>query len=342
MPHVLWRSVRLLCALTLTAATIGLSPACSSPTAPSRPPSGTPSPQGPSPALSLTCPEGASGASSGGPVAVSYTAPVVSGGAWPQEVNCSPPSGSTFALGQTAVTCRATDAANQSVSCGFNVTVSLIPRLTRTRFLAFGDSFTAGEVTIPAAGATREGFPNFSLVVVAGVSYPTLLASMLRTRYTDQAWAVDVVNEGKPGEWAEDGAKRLTVAVRKYDPEVLLLLEGINDLSALGQPGVNRALLAIDTMAKEGRSRNARVFLATLPPNKPGPSAVATQILTAFNTGLRSIAAGEGAVLVDLNAALSGDVARYIGVDGMHPTEAGYRRIAEMFADAIRATLEVR
>jgi lysophospholipase L1-like esterase len=273
---------------------------------------------------------------------VTYTAPVVTGGVWPQEVSCSPPSGSTFALGQTAVTCRATDAANQSASCGFNVTVSLIPRLTRTKFLAFGDSFTAGEVAIPTAGTTRGGFSNFSLAVVPSMSYPTLLTTMLRTRYTEQAWAIDVVNEGKPGEWAEDGAKRLPTVIRKYDSEVLLLFEGLNDLSALGQAGVNRALLGIDTMAKEGRYRNARVFLATLPPNKPGPSAVATQHLTALNSGIRSIATGEGAVLVDLHAALNSDVSRYIGVDGLHPTEAGYRRRAEMFSDAIRATLEVR
>jgi lysophospholipase L1-like esterase len=272
---------------------------------------------------------------------VNYTAPVVTGGVWPQEVSCSPPSGSAFALGQTAVTCRATDAANQSASCGFNVTVSLIPRLTRTRFLAFGDSFTAGEVATPTAGMTRQGFPNFSLSVVASLSYPTLLTGMLRTRYTEQAFAIDVINEGKPGEWAQDGAKRLPIAMRQHNPEVLLLFEGLNDLSALGQQGVNRALLAIDTMAKEGRYRNARVFLATLPPNKPGPSAVATPLLTALNSGIRSIARGEGAVLVDLDTALTSDVSRYIGVDGLHPTEAGYRRIAEMFADAIRATLEV-
>jgi len=29
-----------------------------------------------------------------------------------------------------------------------------------------------------------------------------------------------------------------------------------------------------------------------------------------------------------------------IGIDGLHPTEAGYRRIAEVFAAAFTATLE--
>ncbi len=36
------------------------------------------------------------------------------------------------------------------------------------------------------------------------------------------------------------------------------------------------------------------------------------------------------------------DVFRYIGVDGLHPNEAGYTRIAELFFQAIQADLEVR
>jgi lysophospholipase L1-like esterase len=31
-----------------------------------------------------------------------------------------------------------------------------------------------------------------------------------------------------------------------------------------------------------------------------------------------------------------------IGADGLHPTEAGYRRIADVFLSAIRGALEVR
>ncbi len=38
-------------------------------------------------------------------------------------IPCVPPSGSTFPVGTTAVTCTATDAAGQTASCGFSVTV---------------------------------------------------------------------------------------------------------------------------------------------------------------------------------------------------------------------------
>jgi lysophospholipase L1-like esterase len=39
-------------------------------------------------------------------------------------------------------------------------------------------------------------------------------------------------------------------------------------------------------------------------------------------------------------AALATDLTRYIGVDGLHPTEAGYQRMADEFFVRIRATLE--
>jgi lysophospholipase L1-like esterase len=65
-------------------------------------------------------------------------------------------------------------------------------------------------------------------------------------------------------------------------------------------------------------------------------------VVRAFNGELRAIAAGEGAVVVDLYAALSTDVGRYIGVDGHHPTEAGYQRIADGFLARISAELERR
>jgi lysophospholipase L1-like esterase len=69
---------------------------------------------------------------------------------------------------------------------------------------------------------------------------------------------------------------------------------------------------------------------------------LATQNILALNDRIRTTAAGEGAVLVDLYQALGTDVPRFIGLDGLHPTEAGYQRIAETFFAAVQANLEVR
>jgi uncharacterized repeat protein (TIGR01451 family) len=54
---------------------------------------------------------------------VSYPAPAVSDNCPGATAVCSPPSGSTFPKGTTAVTCTATDTSNNSSSCSFTVTV---------------------------------------------------------------------------------------------------------------------------------------------------------------------------------------------------------------------------
>jgi lysophospholipase L1-like esterase len=96
-------------------------------------------------------------------------------------------------------------------------------------------------------------------------------------------------------------------------------------------------------MAAEARLRGMRVFIATPVPGRPGGNkTIDTFLLVDYANRMRDVAAREGAVLVDLYAAMLPDVFRYIGVDGLHPNEAGYARIAELFFQAIQANLEVR
>ena len=267
----------------------------------------------------------------------------MTGGLAPVQAACAPAAATLFPVGSTTVRCTATDAVQTTASCSFTVTVAAPPpQLTRTRFLAFGDSLTAGEVTQPAASSGfGEGMPYFQPVIVPSAAYPTQLQSLLRARYTGQSAQIQVVNAGWPGEWAEDGARRLPGVLSAQRPEAVLLLEGINELAALGTPGVQRAWRAVDTMAKEVRNRGGRLFLATVAPTRATTSVSSAQIQS-LNSLIRTTARGENAVLVDVYEALATDVNRYIGIDGVHPTEAGYQKIAETFFAAIRADLEGR
>jgi lysophospholipase L1-like esterase len=206
-----------------------------------------------------------------------------------------------------------------------------------TRYLAFGASMTAGEITTPAAGAAGLG----PMVVISAASYPVQLQQRLRGRYVSQVGEISVVNAGQPGELVASGAPRLSQLLANSQTEALLLLHGHNDLLDYGAGGVSPAIAVMDRMAKEGRHRGARVFIALLPPPIPGRQrSVPDEVVRAFNDRLRDIAAGEGAVVVDLYRALSTDVSRYIGVDGHHPTEAGYQRIAEEFLARITEELQ--
>lgn len=169
--------------------------------------------------------------------------------------------------------------------------------------------------------------------------YPSRLGAFLTTGYPCQAIAV--INEGRPGEWAADGAPRLARLLAGSTFDVVMLMEGANDLNTIGESSMTAALRSIDAMIQDAARANARVLLATLPPQRPGGRrAGAPALVPVFNDRLRALAAARGALLVDVHAAFGGDLT-LLGSDGLHPTEAGYDRIAGTFFDVIRTNFEV-
>ncbi len=212
------------------------------------------------------------------------------------------------------------------------------PRISRTRFLAFGDSFTAGEVTTPVgAGPTRV----HAQVLLPAASYPSVLQGQLQSTYTAQASAIAVVNGGEPSERILDGAQRFPGVFDRSRPEVVLLQEGANGLPQVG-PDISAGLMRL--MVQAAKNGGARVFVGSMIPQVAGRPRATTPIseTLAYNNTLQIMCAQEGVSYVNLYNAMLPDAATLIGSDGLHPTEAGYRRIAELFFAAIRAELEVK
>lgn len=256
-------------------------------------------------------------------------------------VSCSPESGTTFPIGLTTVKCTATDALQRQTNCEFNVTVTKLPQLSRLRYMAFGDSITAGEVTFP--GSTASLGTIGKLEVVPSAAYPTVLERLLRSRYQFQADQITVANQGRGGEFTAEARSRFFSAMNAIRPDVVLLLEGHNDIAGGFNGAASGAANEIRIMANEAKLRGARVFIATpVPPRPNGNRTIQAPLVADYANRMRAVASQEGAVLVDLYAAMLPDVFRYIGVDGLHPNEAGYARIAELFFQAIQANLEVR
>lgn len=280
--------------------------------------------------LSLQCPASLEVPSRDGTGAEVAFTPVVAGGRGAVTTTCSPASGATLPVGNTSVSCTASDAAGQSAACAFTVRVTAPPRLKFTRFLAFGDSITEGKVSPTPTILVRVAFPG---------AYPERLQEMLSVRYTAQVF--DVLNRGAGGERLARGRTRLPGVLDADRPEVLLLLEGINAIRR-----VSTAALVSDLreMIASARKRNVEVLVALLPPVGPAwetkePGTL--EAVRAFNEEIRRIVPESGlGDAVDLYTPFEAD-ASLLGADGLHPTEIGYARMAEVFFNAIKDRWEL-
>lgn len=303
--------------------------------------------------LAITCPVASAAQSfDGRPVVVTYPAPIATGGDGTVTTACTPPTGSSFAVGSTPATCTARDSRQQTASCTFVASVTQVPRLKATRFLAFGDSITAGVIaqTCPFGGPPT-GLARLNdtaqlwteLNESPGVSYPDVLAKQLSLRYATQTFTM--VNEGMPNERAVEGAVRLRGVLSSSLPEVVMLLEGVNDLNSGGSTAIPQVINSLRSMIRDSQQRGATVLVSTILPQRQGACRAYDYVdgvddISTTNAQIRTLASGEGALLVDLHPLFVPQITTWLGLDGLHPSDRGYAAMAQAFFDATRSKLE--
>ena len=193
-------------------------------------------------------------------------------------------------------------------------------------------------------GTTSTPVTNGLFALDAGLprSYPFKLQTLASQRYTGQT--VQVLNAGHAGNLVMNDLGRFSDLIRDAKPQLVLLLEGANDLNQPFADGeginarVTRTVGGLEEMVKDAVYRGIPVMIGTLPPQRAGgPKAGAAAFLSRFNDAVKVMAGKKGAEVVDVNALLS---LSEIGQDGLHPTEAGYQRMAEIWLDAIKAKYE--
>jgi len=281
------------------------------------------------------------------PITITYEAPTTVGGHSPVTSSCSPASGTKFPLGATLVTCTAEDAKHLSASCSFEVQVRAAPpkapTLAATRFVAFGDSMTDG-FTHTCSGILMLTWADYLRDVQSvrpppdsPISYPDKLRNLLAARYTGQTFTV--INEGNGGEEVADGAADLPRVLSQDTPQVLLIQEGANDVNQGHAPATIAA--ALRSMVREAKGRGMQPYVGTLLPQVAGScKAFGAAGIVPANDQIRAMVASEGVPLVDLYQAFGAVPGALIGPDGLHPSEAGYQKMAETYFDAIRQRLE--
>jgi lysophospholipase L1-like esterase len=218
--------------------------------------------------------------------------------------------------------------------------------LGATRFVAFGDSLTAG---------TMSSYDGSFVFDAPDWAYSVRLKLALDTYHRgDPAQpprTYTVINEGVPGEWASGslgGESRIQGVITQHRPQGLLLLEGINDLA--NERSITETVDALRRIIDRARASNVTVLIATMPQTyETCPPPVGTpcrdnarQLVPGFNQALRTMASGrQNVYIVDLYAAFGTDHA-YMGNDGLHPTEQGYELMASQFLARIETVFGIR
>lgn len=157
--------------------------------------------------------------------------------------------------------------------------------------LAFGDSLTYGH------GASAEH------------DYPALLAGMVQRQ---------VINEGVNGEISADGLKRLPALLDEYQPALLILIHGGNDL--LHKIPEDQTAQNLMQMIKEAKQRNIQVVMMGVPPP--------TLFLLSSAEFYETVAEAEK-IPVDLKTVPEILSDKALKSDLIHPNDAGYKQLAD-------------
>ncbi|MGZ8136056.1 MAG: GDSL-type esterase/lipase family protein [Methylococcaceae bacterium] len=156
--------------------------------------------------------------------------------------------------------------------------------------LAFGDSLTYG------SGASNQH------------DYPSILAK-LTTR--------EVINEGVPGEISSDALERLPALLDEYQPQLLIVIHGGNDM--LRKIPEQQTADNLQKMITEARSRNIEVIMLGVP--KPN-------LLLLSSADFYQTIAENHDVPTDLDTLPDILSNSNLKSDMIHPNDKGYQQMA--------------
>ncbi len=164
--------------------------------------------------------------------------------------------------------------------------------------LAFGDSLTYG------TGARAEE------------SYPAVLQDLIGHR---------VIRAGVPGEVTAEGLTRLPGALRETDPDLLILIHGGNDL--LRRRPREDTLANLRAMVRLAQDRGAAVVVIGVPD---------LSLILGRSAGFYEALAEEFDLPYDGKALPAILKQAALKSDAIHPTDKGYRKLAEAVAALLR------
>lgn len=202
------------------------------------------------------------------------------------------------------------------------------PAAAQTKYIAFGDSVTEAD-----------GFDDPGRPCPEECGYPARLEDLLNAAGMSSL----VVNSGNGGESTAEGLSRLDAVLAQEGGDVLLLMEGTNDVHHFISP--ETIAFNLGEMARRAALRGLETIHATLLPRVPDanvdPGNEATQRVAWL---VRELAYLRDRDLADpfevfLNRENAFAELYYTGSDPVgHPNAAGFDLLAGIFFDVIRGT----
>ena len=164
--------------------------------------------------------------------------------------------------------------------------------------LAFGDSLTFGY------GADKDQ------------SYPAQLSKLIHMK---------VINEGINGELSREGLLRLKPLLNNYQPQLLLLCHGANDI--LQKLDHDKMAANLRAMTKLAQDKNIQVIMIAVPD---------------INTSLTPLkqyqqVAEQMNIIVENNLLSNLLNQPSLHIDNIHPNHLGYQKMAEAIANLLTA-----
>lgn len=150
--------------------------------------------------------------------------------------------------------------------------------------------------------------------------------------------AMDAINAGKGGDWTQGMIDRFAADVAAYDPALVIVLGGTNDISNAVTTATTIGNLT--TLYQKSLALGARVVACTIPPNSVWTTAQCQQALT-INAWIRSYCrTTRGMFLADIGAAVADPATTYQyltghTVEGTHPNSLGASKMGRVLARAL-------
>ncbi|CCH55750.1 lipolytic protein G-D-S-L family [Fibrisoma limi BUZ 3] len=198
-------------------------------------------------------------------------------------------------------------------------------------------SSTAGKPATPASKKNTIIFYGNSLTAGYGVEPSQAFPALVEQKIDSAGLNYDVVNAGLSGETTAGGLSRISWVLRQPVDVFVLELGGNDGLRGLPLASTRKNLQAImDTVRR--KSPEATIVLAgmQIPPN------MGTDYTREFRDLFKELATKNDAILIPFLLEGVGGIPKLNLPDGIHPTPAGHKIVANTVWQVLRPVLESR